>query len=77
MTFTVAESPWVFIKKDDPSFKLQGPFTVADRAFIQINSKCPRAIVNDINVALEQGWIEAVATVPKDDPTLIWDTIKQ
>ena len=76
MKFTVEESPWVTIRKGDPSFQLQGPFTLANRAAIQINQGCPRAVANDVAWAIEQGFIECVATVPKDDPTYIWETLR-
>ena len=75
--FTAIENPWVAVKKRDPSFQLQGPLTVTNRASIQFNNNCPRAIMNDIAVAIEQGWIELVAHVPKNDPTLMWDILQK
>jgi hypothetical protein len=76
MTFTTVETPWVTVKKNDPSFKLQGPLTVSDRAYIQINKECPTNMVLLLQNAIQNGWVEAVASVPKDDPTLFWDTLK-
>ena len=77
MTFTVAESPWVTLRKGDPSFQLQGPLTVANRAGIEITSKCPREYASIIAQAYERGWIKMVAIVPKDDPTYMWETLKR
>ena len=77
MNFTVAETPWVTLRQGDPSFQLQGPFTLANRAGIQINQGCPSNIASNLNWAIEQGFIEAVAHVPKDDPTLMWETLKK
>lgn len=74
--FTVAESPWVTLRKGDPSFQLQGPLTVANRAGIEITSKCPREYASIIAQAYERGWIKMVAIVPKDDPTYMWETLK-
>ena len=77
MTFTVAETPWVTLRPDDPSFQLQGPLTVANRAGIEITSRCPREYAQIITQAHDRGWLKAVATVPKDDPTYIWETLKR
>jgi len=77
MNFTVSESPWVTLKKGDPSFQLQGPLTLTDRAYIEISLNCPRSIINDIEWAMQKGYIHAVASVPKDDPTLAWETLKR
>jgi hypothetical protein len=32
--------------------------------------------VKQLEVAIWNGWIKPVAVVPKDDPTLLWDTLK-
>ena len=77
MNFTVAETPWVTLHQGDPSFQLQGPLTVANRAGIEITSKCPREYASIIAQAYERGWIKMVAIVPKDDPTYMWETLKQ
>lgn len=76
MNINTVETPWVTLKKGDPSFKLQGPLTIADRASLEIDGACPQKIVEYIRLASERGWIRLVATVPKNDPTLVWDTIK-
>jgi hypothetical protein len=77
MSFTVAESPWVTLRRGDPSFQLQGPYTLADRAYIEITNDCPRGYLEPLANAINQGWIKSVATVPKDDPTLVWETLKR
>lgn len=77
MTFTVSESPWVTLRRGDPSFQLQGPYTMATRASIEIDVDCPFEYRQIITQAHARGWIKAVAVVPKDDPTLIWDTIRK
>ena len=77
VTFTVAETPWVTLKPGDPSFQLQGPLTVANRAGIEITKNCPKNIANDVVLAIQAGWIKAVANVPRTDPTLMWETLKK
>jgi hypothetical protein len=77
MTFKVAETPWVAVKKNDPSFVLEGPFSIATRAGLEFSKECPRDIMNTVSWAIQQGWIDIVAHVPKDDPTLIWETLKK
>ena len=77
MNFTVAESPWVTLRRGDPSFRLQGPYTMATRASIEITRDCPVNLARSLELAVSRGWIKAVAVVPKDDPTLIWDTLKR
>jgi hypothetical protein len=77
MTFTVSKSPWVTLRKRDAGFQLQGDFTVANRAGILINPTCPKDYANIIAQALDKGYIECVATVPKDDPTYMWETLKR
>jgi len=76
MTFTVSSSPWVTLQQGDPGFQLQGDFTVANRAGILINPTCPKAYADIIAQAFDKGYIECVAAVPKNDPTLIWETLK-
>jgi hypothetical protein len=77
MTFSVSETPWVTLRKGDPSFQLQGSFTLANRAGIVINSTCPKTYADIITQAFDKGYIECVATVPKDDPTLVWETLRR
>jgi hypothetical protein len=77
VTFTVSSSPWVTLRQGDPSFQLHGPYTLANRAGIEITNRCPREYADIIAQAYERGWIKLIATVPKDDPTLIWETMKQ
>ena len=77
MTFTVSETPWVTLRQGDPSFQLQGSLTVANRAGIVINPTCPKEYAGIIAQALDKGYIECVAAVPKTDPTLMWETLKK
>jgi hypothetical protein len=77
MSFTVSESPFVTLRKGDPSFQLQGPISVANRASILISNDCPNEHKWIIQQCIENGWIETVAVVPKNDPTLMWETLKQ
>lgn len=79
MTFqcTPMDNPWVTLRKGDASFQLNGPFTLANRASIQINRQFPEHVQRLLRDAIFNGWIEAVATVPNTDPTLIWDTLKK
>jgi hypothetical protein len=77
MNFTVAETPWVTLHQGDPSFQLQGSFTLANRAGIVINSTCPKTYADIITQAFDKGYIECVATVPKDDPTYMWETLRR
>ena len=77
MTFTVAETPWVSIKRKDPSFRLNSTIGSTDRAYVQITSDCPVGYRDLFAQAVDRGWIECVAAVPKDDPTLLWDTLQK
>ena len=74
--FTVAESPWVTLRKGDPSFQLQGDYTISNRAAIMITPKCPPNLANIIADAAERGYIECVAVVPRTDTTYMWETLK-
>jgi hypothetical protein len=75
--FVVAETPWVTLKEGNTGFRLQDNFTVSNRAGIEITSSCPREYATIIAQAYEQGWLRCVATVPRTDPTLIWETLQQ
>ena len=77
MTFTVSESPWVTLREGDPSFQLNGPYTMATRASIEITRDCPVNIARSLELAFGRGWVKAVAVVPKDDPTYMWDTLRK
>lgn len=76
MKFTVNESPWVTLRNGDTGFRLDNGITVCDRAGIEITNTCPSGMATVIADAWEKGWIRPVAVVPKSDPTLIWETIK-
>jgi hypothetical protein len=77
MTFTVQQSPWVTLRQGDPSFQLQGQYTMATRASFEITSRCPKQYADIITRAYEQGWLKTVAVVPRDDPTYMWETLKR
>jgi hypothetical protein len=77
MTFTVSESPWVTLRKGDPSFQLHGPYTLANRAGLEIDADCPFEYRQIITQAYDRGWLSAVAVVPKDDPTYMWETLRK
>lgn len=78
MKYLITEepSPWVSLRPGDPSFQLQGRLVIADRATIEIDRNCPQNIAQQIVLAIDRGWIRAVANVPKTDPTLMWETLK-
>lgn len=71
-----AERTTVTIGPGDPSFRLHDGFISADRAGFIISKDCPREYAEVIVRAIHRGWLEPMATVPKNDPTLIWDTLK-
>jgi len=77
MAFTTAESPFVTLRKGDPSFQLQGPISIANRASILIRDDCPNEHRWIIQQCIERSWIEPIAIVPKTDPTLMWEILKQ
>jgi hypothetical protein len=77
MTITISETPWITLRQGDPSFQLQGSLTVANRASIEITGTCPKEYATIIAQAHDRGWLKAVATVPKDDPTFMWETLKK
>lgn len=76
MTFTKDETSWVTLRYNDPRFRLRGDITIANRAGLVINPTCPTSYAGIIAEAFEKGYIELVAAVPKNDPTLIWDTLR-
>ena len=77
VTFAVSETPWVTLRKGDPSFQLQGPYTLATRASIEITKDCPREYASIIQQAHDRSWLKAVAVVPKNDPTYMWETLRK
>lgn len=76
MTIVKEESPWVTLREGDTGFQLQGPLSVANRAGIEISKSCPDRIQQNLMAAIFNGWIKPVAHVPKNDPTLMWDILK-
>lgn len=79
MTFkyTLTNAPWVSITKDDPRFTLHSSVYQADRAAIQFERSCPQNVLETVAWAIRKGHIKIIANVPKTDPTLIWETLKQ
>ena len=77
MTISINQSPWVTLRPGDTSFRLNDHVSVTDRASIELTGRCPQTYVNLIAMAIEQNWIQPVAAVPRTDPTLIWETLKQ
>ena len=76
MTFTMTESPWINLRPGDAGYQLQGDYSITDRAFIEVTNTCPQNYAEVIAVAIKQQWIRPVAAVPRNDPTLIWETLK-
>ena len=77
MTISINQSPWVTLRPGDTSFRLNDHVSVTDRASIELTVNCPHTYVNLIAMAIKQNWIQPVAAVPRTDPTLIWETLKQ
>jgi hypothetical protein len=77
MTITVQQTPWVELRPGDVGFQLQGDVAVTGRAAIEIPKTCPLYYADVIAWAVEQQWIQPVASVPRTDPTLIWETLQQ
>lgn len=76
MTITINQSPWITLKEGDTGFTLKDSFTMAYRAGIEVTASCPREYASIIMQAYERGWLVPVATVPRTDPTLIWETLR-
>jgi hypothetical protein len=77
MTITVSQTPWVSLRKGDAGFMLHNDITLCSRAGLEITKTCPQGIAVIIADAMERGWIEPVAMVPRTDPTLMWDYLKK
>jgi hypothetical protein len=76
MTITINQSTWVTLKEGDTGFTLKDGFTMAYRAGIEVSADCPSEYANIIAGAYKRGWLVPVATVPRTDPTLIWETLR-
>jgi hypothetical protein len=55
----------------DPLFKVSTGLTMAGRASIKINSKCPDELAQKILYALDQGWIEPLAHMTHEEYLMI------
>ena len=77
MTISINQSPWVDLRPGDAGFQLNDHVSVTNRASIELTGRCPQTYVNIIAMAIEQNWIQPVAAVPRNDPTLMWDRLKK
>jgi hypothetical protein len=77
MTINSIETKWVSLRKGDIGFTLEDNCIVASRAWLEIKKKCPKEYTKIIMKAYQEGYIDIVATVPKSDPTLMWDILKK
>ena len=77
MTISINQSPWINLRPGDTSFRLNDNVSVTDRAAIEITNTCPQSYAEIIAVAIKQQWIQPVAAVPRNDPTLMWDRLKK
>jgi len=77
MTINSIERKWVSLRKGDIGFTLEDNCIVASRAWIEIKKDCPKEYADIIRQAYQKGYINVVATVPKSDPTLMWNILKQ
>jgi anthranilate/para-aminobenzoate synthase component I len=75
MTYTVHESNIRTIGQDDPGFYIHDGITVAARAGVVIDSKCPRYEEETIRRAFSLGYIRLVANVK--DNELMWEELGQ
>lgn len=76
MTISIRSNPWVDLRPGDASYQLSDNTVVANRASIEITGACPVEYAHIVAQAVEHGWIRAVAVVPKTDPTLMWDLLR-
>jgi hypothetical protein len=70
------QSPWVKLSPGDVSFQLQSDVAVTNRAAIEFTNTCPQNYAELMVLGINNGWIQAVAMVPRTDPTLMWDRLK-
>jgi hypothetical protein len=77
MTINSIERKWVSLRKGDIGFTLEDNCIVARRAWLEIKNDCPKEYIEIIRKAYQEGYIDVVATVPKSDPILMWDILKQ
>ena len=63
MTYTLHKSRVKTIRQSDPSFMLQDGFVLVPRAMLHITPECPTNIRNQINWAIQNGYIKCVSNV--------------
>jgi hypothetical protein len=51
------------IKPGDKNFQIQGKFTIANRAGIEIDAKCPAQYKQIIAECYNRGWLQPVANL--------------
>ena len=74
--FVITQEPWVRIGPGDVGFQMHNDLSMTNRAAIEIDSECPDSYATIIAQALERGWIRSIAMVPRTDPTLPWEILK-
>lgn len=75
MTYTAHQSNVRIIKQDEPGFYITDGITVAARAGVVFDPKCPRYEEETIRRAFSLGYIKLVANVK--DNELMWETLSQ
>jgi len=75
MTYTAHESNVRTINQDDPGFYITDGITVAARAGVVFDPKCPKYEHDTIRRAFSLGYIKLVANVK--DNELFWETLGQ
>ncbi len=75
MTYTAHESNVRTIRQKDPGFFITDGITVAARAGVEFDPKCPRYEEEIIRRAFSLGYITLVANVK--DNELLWETLSQ
>ena len=60
---TITSSKIHTLKSGDPGFQIVDNFTTANRASVEISSRCPDNIRNLIAYSIQQGWVNPVAYI--------------
>jgi hypothetical protein len=61
--FTITSSNIHTLKSGDPGFQIIDGITTANRAGVEISSRCPDNIRNLIAYSIQQGWVKPVAYI--------------
>jgi hypothetical protein len=75
MTYTTHQSDVRTIRQDEPGFFINDGITVAARAGVIFDPKCPRHEEAMIRRAFSLGYIRLVANVK--DNELVWESLSQ